>query len=627
VVEGAIRSPDVFAYFDVDGPRLSALSYDHLRLDIGLQGEKGLDITATFNSKDGRGGSVQGNLPFSWQPLGIPRDREISLVVAVDKDDLSSVSGLIPRLTRASGPIVLKVNVGGTLETLRVDGTVSLSSGEVGFANIPSDVQDLLCELSFESRTEPEVGPVNKLTIDKLRGKFLDGTFLASGGVDRVVSFSPSQALKNDYNLRFSVDDLDLSRLNSLLASPSLQKPGAVSFELPPLKAEAEVTVGKGESGRTEIAVKKMSAISPGGSLLSCRRGKIVLTQTDPRKMLSNLLDLTIEMRNFDLRVTPYFHGEINTEGPDHLTLKNSPGEPVRMKGKLEITEGVVTMAARKEPAGPKEPRLGSAAEPFWDVTIVPGKEFYILLPRFRQPMDGEIRITGGLFSPFLQGRLWARPGGRLVSLSEQWRTDRCDVDFWSSVFRAEGGWSAQYNGTIDFKALGQVNYHAQKYDVAMMLTGDLMPPPVPYFEATPYLTQEEVFAALGRGEMVQRIMSGENASTLLSQEIFNIGEAEAARAILDPVGSTLKQALGLEALSIEYGFDSPIRVQLTKDITKGTTLSYTTYVTAGTQTYEAEGTYRLPERFSRGLRPKTVGVTYDSTRTVGADLRWEWHF
>jgi hypothetical protein len=231
------------------------------------------------------------------------------------------------------------------------------------------------------------------------------------------------------------------------------------------------------------------------------------------------------------------------------------------------------------------------------------------------------------MFSPFIQGRLWARPGGRLVSLSEEWRTDKCDIDFWASVFHAKEGWSAQYNGTIDFKALGKVNYHSRKYDVAMMLNGPLQPPPVPYFEATPYLSQQEVFAALGHAEVVERIMAGENARDVLSQEIFNIGEAEAARAILDPIGGELKQALGLEALSLEYGYGSPILIHLTKDLTRGITLSYTTTVTAAREEYQVQGSYRLPERFSKGLRPKNVGMSYDSNKTLSGDLSWQWQF
>lgn len=690
-VDGSLTSPNINAYLEVEKPSWHPLRegyqapaegeappkaeepsppglvYDHLRLDVALnagdqgnvqvnpapkaskwhdwldQHPTGLNVSAEFSAEDGRGGSVLGNLPFSWQPLGLPRDQEMSLIVSIEKDNLASLTGIVPRLTHAYAPVQMSVRVGGTLDRARVDGSVAVRGGQLGVSGLPSDVQAFLCELGFESRNEPPSGPVNKLAIGKFQGRVLGGSFEMSGGADRVVSFSPSKALNNDYDLTLSIGGLDLTKLNAMLQSPSMENPGAVSFELPPLRANAKIRLARNEKGLLQLQVEKLDAVGPKDSLLSCQ-GKVTFTQSDLRKMKRNLFDLTLKMRNFEMRVIPYFHGEINTKGPDHVFLRNSSGEPVKVKGDIEITKGVMTMAARHEPPLTPEPRLRPQEEPFWDVRITPGRDFFIILPRFRQPMDGEINIAGGIFSPLIQGRLWARPGGRLVSLSEQWRTEKCDVDFWASVSHGEGGWAAQYNGTIDFNALGELTYRGRKYEVTMTLKGPLLrvetgskpaapghPETVfgaiPDFKATPYLTPEEVFAALGRTEMVERIMAGANAREVLSQEIFNIGEAEAARRILDPIGGELKQALGLEALSLEYGIHSPISIRLTKDIARGITLSYATTFAAAREEYEVRGDYRLPERFSRGIRPKSVGITYDNTKTVAGNLSWQWNF
>ena len=626
LVEGPLNSPEIHGYLEVKKPHLSALSYDNLRVDVSLEAATGLLVDASFKSRDGRGGSVHASLPFSWRPLGLRRDRELSVVMAIEKDDLASAAGLIPRIKSASAPISLNLKVGGTPDRLRVDGSVSLSRGFVSLAGSPSEIRNLVSQMDFVSGTDAQGNPVNKLTINKLQGRFLDANFAVSGGVDRLVYFTPDKALANDYRLGLSFDGLDLSKLNPLLQNPSADQPGAVSFQLPHLVAKAEVTVGKGESGFTEINVKDLSAASPEGSLLSCR-GKVTFTQSDLRKIRSNLFDLTFEIRKFEARVVPYFHGEINTKGPDHLFLKNPSGEPVRLQGALQVAKGIVTMAARKEPLPTEEARIRPVEAPFWDVTITPGKDFFIILPRFRQPMEGQITITGPLFSPFVQGRLWARPGGRLVSLSEQWRTEKCDLDFWASISRGGGGWSVQYNGAIDFRALGEVTYRTRQFSVTMILAGNLQPLPAPYFEATPYLSEEEIWLALGHGEVAQRILGGENPREVLTQEIFNVGEAELARAILDPIAGDLKQALGLEALSLEYGLNSPIRIHLTKDVAPGISLSYMTAVTAAREEYEAQASYRLPERFSRGFRPKTLSTTYDNTKTLSAGLHWEWQF
>lgn len=100
-----------------------------------------------------------------------------------------------------------------------------------------------------------------------------------------------------------------------------------------------------------------------------------------------------------------------------------------------------------------------------------------------------------------------------------------------------------------------------------------------------PGLTRAQMLAALGQQDALLALLKGSGTGNVISSEFSQALNVIGVPMLLEPLESSVADALGLSAFTVEYTPDTPIMITLTKPVTKKLSLTYTRSFGAATST------------------------------------------
>jgi len=281
--------------------------------------------------------------------------------------------------------------------------------------------------------------------------------------------------------------------------------------------------------------------------------------------------------------------GRLTTGGPG-LAIAGPVSHP-RVSGTVNLADTVALLGPIPERGS--RALSGLAFNPQFDLTFVLGNDVWFSNQSLKALMQGDGHLGGTLSSPIVTASLHTRRGTiglPPASLS----ITRGDISVaWRSPEPALV--------TVDLRAQAPVTAASptgtpKRYTIVMTVQGSLsslQPENVDLRSEPPGLTRTQMLAALGHFEDI--FGSGELA---LRQQLRDIFTAAVTPRVLGPLESAFIEALGLEEFNIEYGFEQPLALFVSRRLFNRVYVSYWQIVTGATSitgaTYSLRVTYRV---------------------------------
>lgn len=299
------------------------------------------------------------------------------------------------------------------------------------------------------------------------------------------------------------------------------------------------------------------------------------------------------------------------------VTARFTTGENgVTMVGPVTtpVIAGTVSVASASAILSPSA-RLGLAARgiyafnPTFDLTFALGNDVWLRTPNLNAMLQGSGQLIGTLNRPNLQAGLTIAQGTLRLPTSRM-RITRGTVNV---------SWTPEEGSrvVVDIRAQTSVTAASptgarRRYTIVMTVQGpleNLQPENINLQSDPPGLSRERILAALGHFEDIYG--NGELALRQQVSEIFTL----AAPLVFAPLETAFIEALGLEEFNIEYGFEQPLAVFLSRKLFGDFYLSYWRIVTGAPTitgaTYSLRLGYRVRDwlEFSYITDSRRVGI------------------
>jgi autotransporter translocation and assembly factor TamB len=570
--QGPLRTPTIEGTADAENPVIAGIPFSRLFVPrVVLAGDSitvdGARLVITHQGHEHRltvetppGGAI----PFSWETMGIPRNRQRRLVVRLDEQDLEVLEDLAaaknpnPRIApviRAlhalggiKGQIAASVTLAGTGDTPQNTGEVRLRDVAFSLPGGQTELRNIQINLAFAG---DEVR-VQQFTGVSSRG----GQFEVTGRID----LGRNAPAAGPLDLALKVADLEIAGRN---ISGTLQETIAVTMR----------TVGPTDPRARNTARAPVEPIHITGTFSSPliaatggTRGGILLTKS--RLVLPAVLP-EARAREENPPFNPRF--EFAVIAGDDVTVRN-PSLSVQLRGAVPVSGSLARPVVR----GTLEVAQG--------LIRFPGA------PPFR--LAGQIMIA---YAPGLEG-------GEVSPL----RLDLTARGVTRGVDRTTG--------------------RMQRYEITLTIRGSLTADPlrlaaleqeqgVPSglrprltggglsVQATsqPPLSELQILALLGRQSAVEGFLQtgNNNIQDVFRSEFEQMLGTSVFPSLLAPTEFRVAEALGLEEFGVEFAFREPVRVRIGKRLFDG---FYGTYIrNFGAQ--EDQYSFELYRRVSNRLR------------------------
>jgi len=289
----------------------------------------------------------------------------------------------------------------------------------------------------------------------------------------------------------------------------------------------------------------------------------------------------------------------------DSLTLTGSLNEPF-VAGTIVISDASVLLARVPETSLPSPHEF--SFNPRFDLSFRLRDDVWFRNPSLVALLEGQGTLTGSLQDPHLSSNLRVASG--------QIRLPTARMRITRGIITV--GWTRGADNTsinVDLRAQTSVTATSptgtpRRYTIVLEVDGpldSLQPEDIDLRSDPAGLTRTQILAALGHFEDL--FGSGEFA---LREQIRDLFAVAVSPMLFDPLESSFIEALGLEEFDIEYGFEQPLAVFLTRHLLDDFYLSYWRIVTGTPSitgaTYSLTLSYRLRDWFE-------VGYVTDSRR------------
>lgn len=137
---------------------------------ITVQGDK-LELGNVAVAGDMFQATVSGTLPFSWSPIGLPKDKPIDLELSVARQDLSALTLVTDEVSNVEGEVKGTVKVKGDLEHPVLEGVVEADAETLSLSRVKNSFQNLRAVLELRENT----AVIKELKLSSSEGGTLEG--------------------------------------------------------------------------------------------------------------------------------------------------------------------------------------------------------------------------------------------------------------------------------------------------------------------------------------------------------------------------------------------------------------------------------------------------------------------
>ena len=348
-----------------------------------------------------------------------------------------------------------------------------------------------------------------------------------------------------------------------------------------------------------DISVEKLTGESTKGGTFTAS-GKIGLADfpNGPVDLKVNADKLHISEQNLSGAYNESVIGKL-TAG---LTATGPIKEPL-ISGSVFISDAQVKIPAAKQAV--KINPIVFPINPRFDVTASAGDNVWIYNPRLSAMVKGTGSMLGSLNSPLIRATMVVQRGNiRLPTARPELRRGGAINVVYAPPQPTQVVLDLQATASITARStLGA----PRSYSIVMEVRGPLDNLSIDARSEPPGLSRDQMFALLGHVPGV--LVPGE---IVLEQELADIFTSTIVPEVFSPLESAFAQAFGLEQFRLEFGFQTPVAVYLSRHLFGNFYASYWQTVSGNMQQFRASLSYRLTDRLQFSV------ITTDQPDLIG---------
>jgi len=266
--------------------------------------------------------TLTGTLPFSWSPIGVPRERPINVTASLAKQDLSILPTLTSEIKSIQGVASGAVTITGTLNHPVPSGSLQATVDSLALTRARNTFQDIRAIVTLEE---------NRAVLSTLEGRSdLGGAFTGSGWVSLATLDMPA------FQLQLDASDLHISLSNA----------SGIYGEVVRAAANAHLVVAREQGGRPSVQGE-----------VTLYNGLLSLPSQPPKVVAAAapaLPDITLgtstQTEPLRVRVARNFQiarGGLRAMVTDEVDILGTLSQP-RINGSLTFESGTVRMATQR---------------------------------------------------------------------------------------------------------------------------------------------------------------------------------------------------------------------------------------------------------------------------------------
>lgn len=353
------------------------------------------------------------------------------------------------------------------------------------------------------------------------------------------------------------------------------------------------------------IIVEQLSAKSDGGGVLSATGRAGIRAQGD------QMLDVRLHADRFQMGVRDLagVHG-LGVKGvtSGDLALVGRLAAPV-LTGKLQVSKAQMNVPSEITPRLARPPL--TLLDPALNIDVEVDQDSWVRRGNaISARVSAGIGIRGKLSNPAVSGRATVERGDlRYAGISFRLQPGGT-VSF---SYDTPGALVARLDLTADtrVRAAAPATGERRRYIVTMHVTGTIPNVNVAVTSDPPDLPQHRLMAILARTDQFEALARGDNMDEVLRDQVVDIVAGAVLPQVFEPIEEGLAEALGLDEVNFDYGFDRPLRVDARKEVLPRLFVSYNRDMGQGQFVDSGEQwsvTYRLYQRLYVGWRRDTTG-------------------
>lgn len=262
------------------------------------------------------------------------------------------------------------------------------------------------------------------------------------------------------------------------------------------------------------------------------------------------------------------------------------------VKGAAHVTDATINVSGKVSPS--KGPMFSLPINPSFDLTVVAGKDVWVVNPRLRALVTGTATISGALDSVLARGTLVVQRGTIRLPIARLALRRGGRITF---VYSAPEPVQTTLDLQAQTTAYGRTGLTGRKrYDVNLQLSGPIDNISIDARTNQPGMSRDQVIGLLGH---VEGIFDSNEAA--MKQEITDIFTTAIVPEVFSPLETAFAEALGLEEFRLELGApgSQPVAVYFSKGLFGNLYGSYWQALSTvpGSDQYRLQLSYRMTDR------------------------------
>ncbi len=604
VAKGPAKSPRLRGSVDILNANFQGVRFDLVSVPVVTVSEGRMNIDTLILKRGEQQIVMDGYLPFTWDPLGIPVDEEMKFAAKVENTALSFFPPLIDEFVRggktgkeatrptawaalkARGAVNSEISIAGTIAQPVLDGYLKIAEGKISRPSWQQPLEDINIDLRLARRQQENV-----LEVAEARGR-RDETTLIMEGKAYIDHLTAADFNKNRLNLSVQVQ------------APQFQLwPGTTITNL-----QGEVKLATQPDGSHLLTVKELGGkLGKGSGYLS---GTSKPSQFTLATLADNEADLRLELKAAQIKYPDVYDGVV--EGL--ITLQNpQPHAPVHIAGALTMRDARLGLPTGAGEGAQKLRGFGADfPSPTFDVAVAIGPNVVLSSAGINAPLqpndeDKAVLLSGTPQRPLITGRAEVAKGKTTVPTGTVVITSL-------GVSYKFGPTPTSYGVPAELALTGEVGGSAERVISSAVVAGEPVGPIHIFIdisgklpdkikvtaESEPPLTEEQIYAILGTEPFGELAATGRatDLSQILSEQFMGLLAAGFRTKIFEPLEEELKSLLGLSEFSVYFAFEQPLEVRIGKYVMKDLSVSYRhTVVAETTDKWDLSLSYELPRR------------------------------
>jgi|GEM_PF-2794046 len=376
------------------------------------------------------------------------------------------------------------------------------------------------------------------------------------------------------------------------------------------------------------IRIDDFSGLSSQGGNFALS-GEIKLTEQAPKLNLAlRTSDLGLSWNN----LTKAYHEKVSCALDCNVSVTGQPRSPL-VHGTIGVRKGTIDLTAKRSEVPVKrgrafDPHFGETENP---LRVTVGRDVELKSGIVRTPIRGDLVVYGSLSNPYVEGRL-DMSGGTIHFPARTLRIQPASV--MTVQYRpptVSGAGQEQPRPpavVVDMKAQGRVIAMSglgrrKQYTVTMVASGPL-DSLRPSFTSSPAgLSEQQILALLTGQYEIGRVLMAESGEEV-SRGLSSLFSTAMSPVVFEPIGEALGAALGFEEFALEGGYQEPLQLSITDQLTGPLYITYTSSLGARPDYADSRYELRLEYRFPRGVE---LGLITNEQKEVSIQLEGRLRF